>query len=214
MNIESITNRELFLKTLEPYISKEGIDNIEDAYQFAKYGHGHRNQEREGGVRYFEHPRAVAEIIINELGIKNDWKVVALALLHDVVEDTWLLNYRVVKKCFGEDFAHWLRWLTREENHSDEEWDAYIKGIKSCGEWRVILVKLCDRLHNLRTCQCLALCRRRKYVAETEMYFFGLSEKLRLCIPAEFTEVPEKLERALRREVEELQTLLKEEKAS
>lgn len=214
MKTKNITNRERFLNKLKPYLSEEGLDNVGDAYVFAKYGH--RGQERDGGggekIRYFEHPRAVAEIIIDELGILGDWRLVVLALLHDVIEDTWLLNHRRVKKLFGEEMANWLVLLTRVGEHSDAEWEAYIGRIGACGEWRVILVKLCDRLHNLRTCTSLTKKRQAKYIAETEKYFFGLIQALYRHIPKVFADVSGKVGCALQTEIANLKTSFQEEK--
>jgi len=182
--IKTKTNRELFLEKLAPHISVFGMERVYDAYMFAKYAH--KQQYRTGGGRYFEHPRAVAEIIINELGIVNDWKVVSQALLHDVLEDTWLLTPKLAEKTFGKDISHGLSLLTRGEEHSNAEFAAYVGAIAESGLWRVILVKLCDRLHNLRTMNEFSIERQKRYIRETEEHFSLLFRAFSLFVPRRF----------------------------
>ena len=193
--LKTTTNRELFLEKLVPYMDNGGRECVYDAYMFAKYAH--RGTNRNGGGRYFEHPRAVAEIIIDELGIANDWRIIAVALLHDVLEDTWLLTPNLTKKIFGEDVANWLSFLTRKKNHSNEEFEKYIKNIEDCGIWQIILIKLCDRLHNLRTMETLEAVWCERYICQTEKYFYKLAKVLIRIAPEQMTEKAVALEKAL-----------------
>ena len=197
--ITTKTNRELFLEKLAPYINETDLECVYDAYMFAKYAH--RGQNRTQGERYFEHPRAVAEIIIDELGILNDWRLIVVALLHDVWENTWLLTANLTKKIFGEDVPQWLLFLTREEEHSPDEFDKYIKKIVECGIWQVILVKLCDRLHNLRSMDTLEKAWCKKYLEQTEKYFYNLAKVFIRIVPKDMTGKAIALEQALIMEI-------------
>lgn len=200
MNTTKITtNRERFLKKIAPYTNDVGMECVYDAYMFAKYAH--RGQNRKQGGRYFEHPRAVVEIIIDELGIVDDWRVIVVTLLHDVLEDTWLLTPNVARKVFGNDVSHWLSFLTRKEEHNDEEFDKYIEKIAECGIWQIVLVKLCDRLHNLRTMKTLEVVWREKYLQQTEKYFYKLAKVLILIAPEKITQKAVILEKSLIAEI-------------
>ncbi|MCX6735713.1 MAG: HD domain-containing protein [Candidatus Parcubacteria bacterium] len=192
---KNITNRELFLKKFSPYLSAFGMERIYDAYRFAKYAH--KEQYRTDGCRYVEHPRAMVKILADELGIVNDWKLIVTALLHDVWEDTWLLTPSLTKKIFGGDIALWLSFLTREKEHSKEEFPRYIGKISESGIWQVVLIKVCDRLHNLRTLKNLDIDRQKRYLHETETYFYDLAKVLIQLAPKRLSKKMVLLEQAL-----------------
>ena len=200
------TNRERFLEKLAPHIGALGTECVYNAYMFAKYAH--RGQNRSQGGRYFEHPRAVAEIVVDELGIAGDWKIIATALLHDVLEDTWLLTPNLAKKVFGADVASWLSFLTRNEEHNDEEFEKYIGKIAECGIWQVVLIKLCDRLHNLRTTETLKKDWRERYIQQTEKYFCNLAKILIRIAPENMTDTVCVLEKMLIAEIGKVKTAL------
>ena len=61
-----------YFERLGPYFTERDLEEIRTAYAFSKYGH--RNQERENGERYFDHPKAVSLIIFDEFNIKYDWR--------------------------------------------------------------------------------------------------------------------------------------------
>jgi GTP pyrophosphokinase len=207
MNTTAIkTNRELFLEKLAPYISAFGMERIYNAYMFAKYGH--RGQERSGGGRYFEHPRAVTEIIIDELGIMNDWRIIATALLHDVIEDTWLLTPKLAKRIFGKDVALWLSFLTRNEDHSGNEFEKYMENIANSGIWQVVLIKICDRIHNLRTMETMETEWCKTYLFKTEKYFYDLAKILIKIAPPELTEKMVMAEKLLIEEINNVKKVL------
>lgn len=167
-----MTNREKFLSKLK--LSSEELRYVSAAYAFSKYGH--RGQKRDGGERYFEHPKAVAEILINELKLSSNWKLIVTALLHDILEDSFLLDEERIGINFGEDVARWVKILSKEQGID------YYKRLNDCiecGEWIVILVKLADRLHNLRTlpskCDKTA---QKRYITETKKHYIPLAKKL------------------------------------
>ena len=167
---ETVTGRERFLAKLEPYMLEDELESILAAYELAKYGH--RGQERAGGGRYFDHPGAVAEIIIDELQLRSDWRIIATALLHDILEDSWILSERRIVLNFGRDVALWLRLLTKKPK------DGYIERLREHGSWEVLLIKLCDRLHNLRSLGACKITKQKKQVIETRTHYLPLAELL------------------------------------
>ena len=162
--------REDFFSTIDSLLSPIEIERIETAYIFAKYGH--RSQYRDDGVtRYFEHPRAVAWIIIKELKL-IDWQTIVLALLHDIKEDSYILSWNRIQINFGRQITIDLKLLTKDPK------EGYLERIFSHGSWRVLLVKLCDRLHNLRTLDKCEISKKEKQIAETIRYYLPLCDIL------------------------------------
>src|SRR5688500_15099343 len=85
-------------------VGSEELMAIDLAYDLVKFGH--RNVERMGGDRYFEHVRSVALILLEEAGI-HDGNVLVTALLHDTVEDTWLLGSTAAGYLPPREIAAW-----------------------------------------------------------------------------------------------------------
>ncbi|MEK7584698.1 MAG: HD domain-containing protein, partial [Patescibacteria group bacterium] len=107
--IRKPSGREVFLAQLKPYMLEDELEHVHAAYVFAKYGH--RAQVRQGGDCYFEHPKAVANILIRELSVRDDWQLIVTALLHDLLEDSWLLSEDRVRRNFGRRVAWWVKLL-------------------------------------------------------------------------------------------------------
>lgn len=158
-------NHETFLKRLEGRFSKEQIEDIDFAYDIAK--EAHRPAVRDGGVRYFEHPRSGCLIMMDELGLYNRDLLISF-LLHDVGEDTPMLgnitkSYDVFRekarlrlaKLFGDRVADTVIRLTKPsiENicfHTKQEaYDFYLTELTKSED--AVLLKMVDRLHNLRS---------------------------------------------------------------
>ena len=158
-------NRETFFKRLERRCSQEEIEDIDFAYDIAK--EAHRPAVRDGGMRYFEHPRSGCLIMTDELGL-HDRDLLISFLLHDVGEDTPMLgnvteSYDEFKrkaqlrltKLFGEKVADIVIRLTKPsvDNirfHSKQEvYDFYLAELVKSED--AILLKMVDRLHNLRS---------------------------------------------------------------
>ena len=124
---------------------------ITKAYIFARTAHG--NQIRHSGEPYFSHPIAVAEIAIE---LKLDQSSVITALLHDVVEDTEI-SLEEIKKIFGEEVANLVDGVTKlgklEVIPTNEKFAENFRKltIAMSRDIRVLLIKLADRLHNMRT---------------------------------------------------------------
>ncbi len=136
---------------LETYMRQEDIEYIHSVYLFAK--NAHEGQKRKSGEPYITHPIAVAYILAER---KLDSKVIAAALLHDVVEDT-PHSTEELAEIFGADIAKIVDGVTKLgtiKGYSLDEKQAenHRKLILSAAEdTRVLLVKLADRLHNIRT---------------------------------------------------------------
>jgi GTP diphosphokinase / guanosine-3',5'-bis(diphosphate) 3'-diphosphatase len=177
MTEQDIARRKTFLAKVAPFVNQEGIEMIYAAYIFAKYGH--REQTRDDGSRYFDHPRAVAEIIIDELEINWDWQVVVEALLHDILEDTYLLSHKRMRINFGYEVTTDLKLLAKDPHDARRYYD----NIREFGTWRVILIKLADRLHNMRTLENCRKDKQRRKVLETRREFPSLIDLLEDALP-------------------------------
>ncbi len=131
------------------------FDVVERAYNLAKEAHKH--QKRVAGVDYILHPTSVAYILA-DLGM--DTQCIAAALLHDVIEDTDVTKEEIEEK-FGEEIANLVDGVTklkkisaatREEQQAE---DVSKMLLAMLHDIRVIMIKLADRLHNMRTIECM-----------------------------------------------------------
>lgn len=149
-----------------------------EAYHYAEKMH--ENQKRASGEPYFSHPCAVAEILI-DLGL--DAPTVAAAFLHDVIEDT-PATPEDVKKAFGEEILNLVDGVTKLDQikfHSHEEEDAenFRKiFVAMAKDVRVIIIKLADRLHNMRSLNYLSNERQQRIAKETLEIFTPLAGRL------------------------------------
>ena len=156
------------------------IKLITKTYNYALNKHG--NQLRKSGEPYIIHPTNVAYTIA-ELGL--DEKTICAALLHDVVEDTEV-TYDDIKNEFGEEIAEMVDGVTKlkkikyatVEEHQVEN---YRKMFLAMGkDIRVIIIKLADRLHNMRTLEFLAPDRQKAISEETMLLYAPLANRLGL----------------------------------
>jgi GTP pyrophosphokinase len=142
----------------------EELQHLRLAYDLCKYGHSQDTPPRKTtGEPYYVHPMAVARIVLDEVQFV-DPKLVYIAFLHDVLEDTGLFSVHHLQMVFGRkvaqavkilsknDFVAQIRdgYITREE--SDR---IYFQRFYDGDNWRATTVKLADRLHNLRTAKGL-----------------------------------------------------------
>ena len=147
-----INNNELIdqIKSYNKFLNSESLNK---AYNFAL--EAHQNQKREEGVPYIIHPVAVAKILTD---LKLDSATITTGLLHDTIEDT-NVTYDTVKKEFGEEVANLVEGVTKisaledkvSGNSKAENFRKLI--LATSKDIRVLLVKLADRLHNMRTIQ-------------------------------------------------------------
>lgn len=185
---ENLPNYDLFMAPLEVILKPGKMESVNFAYVTSKYGH--KEQKRDDGRRYFDHPKAVAWIYISELG-GRDTKAINMMLLHDIVEDASLLSLYRISKNFGKKTALGVRALTKLPK-GKETTPAYLERIISAGD-RAILAKLLDRLHNIRDLNCL-LEKQIEQVEETrEFHLKILLPALKKCKP-ECSQYAEKAE--------------------
>jgi len=140
----------------------------------------HRGQKRASGEAYLVHPLEVANILAD---MRLDAVSVSTGLLHDVVEDT-LADAATVRAYFGEDVAHLVEGLTkiahisnvsREEQQAENVRKMLLAMIDDV---RVVLVKLADRLHNMRTLEFLSPEKRRRIAQETMDIYAPIAHRL------------------------------------
>jgi GTP pyrophosphokinase/guanosine-3',5'-bis(diphosphate) 3'-pyrophosphohydrolase len=147
-----INNNELIdqIKSYNRFLNSATLNK---AYNFAL--EAHQNQKREEGVPYIIHPVAVAKILTE---LKLDSATITTGLLHDTIEDT-KVTYENVKKEFGEEVANLVEGVTKNSEletkaSSASKAENFRKLILATSkDIRVLLVKLADRLHNMRTIQ-------------------------------------------------------------
>jgi GTP pyrophosphokinase len=158
-----------------------GRDNaalIRNAYAVAR--EAHEGQKRNSGEPYIEHPVAVAQILLE---LRLDAASIAAALLHDVVEDTSVTNEQV-EQLFGREIAHLVDGVTKltaleEQTKEEAQAGTYRKMfIAMADDPRVVLVKLTDRLHNMRTIGSLSAERQRRIARETLEIYAPLAHRL------------------------------------
>ena len=157
--------REIFFAQLAVVLKPGEYESVHFAYQASI--HGHANQGRDDGTRYFDHPKAAAWIYINELGGRDKRTVIDL-LLHDLSEDTHLLSPYRLSLNFGESVALDVHALTKLPK-GKERTEQYLARIVERG-FAAIVAKLCDRLHNLRTLSSRSEEKQQGQVAETREY--------------------------------------------
>ena len=170
---EETVGRKAFEDLIRFSIPPSELRRVMLAYQFAK--HGHKGQTRETGERYFEHPKAVALILIRELKILDPDAIIT-ALLHDIYEDTFILTWENIEDVFGKDIVRYVRALTKEPG---KDYLAHLLRAPT----PVLFVKLADRLHNLRT---LGGCRpekKAKQIKETREKYVDVMEELKRRLP-------------------------------
>lgn len=153
-------------------------EKIEKAYNLALKAHG--DQRRVSGVPYILHPTSVACILV-DLGMDTD--TVAAALLHDVVEDTDV-TIDDIKKEFGVHIAYLIDGVTKLKkipysNREVQQAENIRKMlIAMSDDIRVIIIKLADRLHNMRTIECMREQKRRDIALETMEVFAPIAHRL------------------------------------
>ena len=147
---------------------------IEDAFQLAKEAHA--PQTRDSGLPYILHPLAVALVVVEEMRQKGA-AIVAAALLHDVVEDT-PHPIEEIRDRFGNDVAFLVAAVTKPNKNQVDNFQHILGSVK--GDVRVLLLKLSDRLHNMRTLSGLRPQKQWKIASETQFFFAPLAGRLGL----------------------------------
>lgn len=167
----------LLEKCKENYTSEE-FAVLQKAYDYA--ARAHEGQKRASGEPYFIHPCAVAEILV-DLGL--DAPTIAAALLHDVIEDT-SITAEDIKREFGEEVLTLVSGVTKLDkivfkSREEEEAENFRKiFIAMAKDIRVIIIKLADRLHNMRSLNFLSEERQKRMARETLEIFCPIAGRL------------------------------------
>ncbi|MBQ7533179.1 MAG: bifunctional (p)ppGpp synthetase/guanosine-3',5'-bis(diphosphate) 3'-pyrophosphohydrolase [Bacteroidales bacterium] len=207
----------------------QDVDLVTEAFLLA--ANAHKDQRRRSGEPYMYHPLAVATIIASEMGVGRT--SIICALLHDVVEDTdYTLEY--ISEHFGEKVAKIVDGVTKLTSedldkgvHSPQA-ETFRKVIMSMSvDIRVILVKLADRLHNMRTLSAMPHHKQLKIASETTQIYAPIAYRLGLyrvkielddlCLkyinPSVFESVQKQLEEVREKKINELEEFLAPVKA-
>lgn len=169
---------EQLLEKAGAYIKEPELALIREAYDFAE--EAHHGQTRKSGEPYILHPLAVADIVVN---MQMDSISIIAALLHDVVEDTTVPLDEIRKK-FGETCAMLVDGLTKLErikfrSKEEQQNENYRKMfIAMAQDIRVIVIKLADRLHNMRTLKYQSEESQRRISYETLEIFCPIANRL------------------------------------
>ncbi len=175
---------EEFNKLLDAYLAsphRRKVEIITKAFNFAK--HAHKGVKRLSGEPYIMHPIAVAQIVCSDIGLGST--SICAALLHDVVEDT---DYTVedIENMFGHKIAQIVDGLTKISggifgDHASAQAENFKKLLLTMSDdIRVILIKMADRLHNMRTLGSQPLNKRYKIAGETLYIYAPLANRLGL----------------------------------
>jgi GTP diphosphokinase / guanosine-3',5'-bis(diphosphate) 3'-diphosphatase len=163
------------VKTYHPALDAKWLEEV---YTFAKSAHG--GQTRASGETYISHPLEVAAILAD---LEMDPASIAASLLHDVVEDT-TIPLEEVERRFGVEIAGLVDGLTKLTKipYQSKE-DIQVENLRKmflsmAKDIRVIIIKLADRLHNMRTLQSLPLAKQRDIAQETMEIYAPLAHRL------------------------------------
>lgn len=160
-------------------VDEKQMDLLHEAYDFAAYAH--KDQLRKSGEPYISHPVAVARIVAEELELGAN--PVMAAFQHDVVEDC---PYSIdeIRERFGDDVAFLVGVVTKQKKaqyDQSKQVDNFRQMLSSVQfDVRAILVKLADRLHNMRTLSSMRPDKQMKIASETDYFYAPLANRLGL----------------------------------
>ena len=170
---------EMLTKMAARGVDANELNRIRIAFAFAREAHS--GQKRKSGEPYIIHPMAVARIVAEELQLGPN--PVIAAFLHDVVEDT---DHTIdeIKNLFGNDVAYLVRVVTKRKKqhyYMSKQVDNFKQMLDSLHyDIRAILIKLADRLHNMRTLDSMLPDKQMKIAGETDYFYAPLANRLGL----------------------------------
>jgi GTP pyrophosphokinase len=165
---------------LAEYMNEADLKKVKEAYRFSD--EMHLGQVRKSGEPYISHPIAVAEICADW---KLDAQAIMAALLHDVMEDQDVKKDELIER-FGAPVAHLVDGLSKlEKIEFQSQIEAQAENFRKmllamASDVRVILIKLADRLHNMRTLEVMAPAKKRRIAAETMEVYVPIAHRLGL----------------------------------
>ncbi|HTN93273.1 MAG TPA: bifunctional (p)ppGpp synthetase/guanosine-3',5'-bis(diphosphate) 3'-pyrophosphohydrolase [Gallionella sp.] len=175
-----MADTDLLVKELTTYLKPKDVKHVREAIEFSRAAH--QGQMRYSGDPYISHPIAVARILTP---LHIDAQAIIAALLHDVVEDTAVTSEQVAEK-FGKPVAELVEGLSkldrlRFETQEDAQAENFRKMLLAMArDVRVILIKLADRLHNMRTLDAMASDKRERIARETMEIYAPIANRLGL----------------------------------
>lgn len=169
---EEMRGYERYLVRFQGYINDpEEARLMVCAYRLGKWAH--RGEYRGDGVTYyFKHLRDVADLVSCELGIKDDWQMNVVTWLHDAVEAD-KLSLDKIERLFGSTVRYWVELLSKGEDYKRDKL-SYIRQMREAGSIEVIILKLADRVANLRTLG---------FKADPEFQIKQINETIREYVP-------------------------------
>ena len=165
---------------LSSYLKREDVSELQNAYLFSQSAHS--GQFRKSGEPYISHPLAVASILGK---LRLDTQTLAAALLHDVMEDTHVSKAEISDR-FGKPVAELVDGVSKLDKiefqtHADAQAENFRKMLLAMArDVRVILIKLADRLHNMRTLEAMRPEKRRRIARETMEIYAPIANRLGL----------------------------------
>ena len=168
---------ESLIEALESYLPQKQVQQVHKAYVYA--ASAHEGQLRRSGHPYISHPLAVADILAT---MRMDHQTVIAALLHDVIEDTGVAKQALGKR-FGKPVAEIVDGVSKLKNifrsHAEAQAENFQKmAMAMAKDLRVIMVKLADRLHNMRTIGVMSNEQRRRSARETLEFYAPIANRL------------------------------------
>ena len=178
-SVPEAANFRLLQSACEAYLDEEGRSKVDRAYRFA--ADYHRDQRRRSGEPYINHPVEVALILAHDLRMDED--TICAALLHDTVEDTPATKDELVD-LFGETVGDLVDGVTKltsiqvSSMDAKQAWNLRKMFLAMSRDIRVVIIKLADRLHNMRTLAALPPDRRLFKARETMDVYAPLADRL------------------------------------
>jgi GTP pyrophosphokinase len=178
MPYETITDIDQLITRLQTYNPDAEADLVRRAYEFS--ARAHAGQRRQSGEPYLQHPLAVAGLLT---ALRSDVTAIVAGLLHDTLEDT-LATTSELEQLFGKDVVRLVDGVTKIgkiqfRNYEEKQAENFRKMVLSMADdIRVVLIKLADRVHNMRTLEHLHETKRQQIAQETLEIYAPLANRL------------------------------------